>query len=107
MTVADAQHRNAQFKNTRIRFGRILHIHAGRTSGQNDSRRLHFFDLFQRAGIGNDFAVHTAFPHPPGNQLGVLGAKVNDQYQFVIFLHYNLFLLMKSKTIQTNPRQKL
>jgi hypothetical protein len=31
-----------------------------------------------------DFAVNLEFPHPPGNELGVLGAEIEDEDFFLM-----------------------
>ena len=36
---------------------------------------------------GMDFAVHLGFPHPSGDQLGVLGPVVEDQNASLKILH--------------------
>ncbi len=41
-----------------------------------------------------DFAVNLEFPHPPGNELGVLGAEVQDEHLFLMGIeHVRIFCL--------------
>ena len=45
-------------------------------------------DARQRHDVGVDFAVNLEFPHPPGNELGVLGAEVQDEHFFLMGIEH-------------------
>ena len=58
---------------------RILIVNAGRSAGENDSVRLHFFDVGGRNIEANDFRIDLAFPHTAGDHLRVLRAKIENE----------------------------
>ena len=68
-TVADAQNRNAQIKNTGI--GLIIGFVNGiRTAGEDDAFRVEGFDFFQRHVERMQFAVNVGFAHAAGESAG-------------------------------------
>ena len=54
-------------------------------AGQDDSLGIHRFYLIQVCLVRVDFAIYIAFSDSSGDQLIVLSAKINDNYQF--FFH--------------------
>ena len=76
--VADAQHGHAQGKDGRVHLGRGLQIDRVGAPGEDKADGLHFLELRQGRGIGLDLAVHAALPDPPGDQLVVLPAEVQN-----------------------------
>ena len=59
-------------------------MNTGRASGEDDAFGAESSDLFQRHIKGVNLAVDMAFPDPPGDQLGGLGAKVQNQDAFFV-----------------------
>ena len=76
--VADAQHRNSQFKNTFITGRRIVAIYTVGAARKNNAFGIHFPDFLKTHRMGVNLAVHIAFPDSSGNQLIVLPAEVQD-----------------------------
>ena len=77
--VANAQNRDAQFKNGRIHMGRGLQIHGVGAAGEDDAHGIKGLDLLHGHFIGFDLAVDIAFPNAAGDELIVLSAKVQDE----------------------------
>ena len=77
--VANAENGNPQPENFRVNVGRFLQIHAVGAAGENDAHGRKGADLVQGCGVGLDLAVDVLLPHPPGDQLIVLSAKVQNQ----------------------------
>ena len=71
-SVADAQHRNAEFENSRIAFGGMLGVDTGRAAGKNDAFGILRPDRFGACIVRHDFTVDPAFADPSRNQLTVL-----------------------------------
>ena len=84
MTVADTQNRNAQFEYSRINVWGSFQIHRVRAAGKDDTDRIFFFDGFYCClSPRNDLAVDTHVAYTTGDQLVVLAAEVQNQYDFV------------------------
>ena len=81
--VANAQDGNAQPEHFRVNVGRFLQIHAVGAAGENNAHGRKGADLVQGCGVGLDLAVDVLLPHPPGDQLIVLSAKVQNQDFFL------------------------
>ena len=77
--VADAEHRHAEVVDRRIERRRSFDVDALRATGQDDRGRLAFGDLPGGDPVRDDLGVHLQLSHPPGDQLGVLGAEVDDE----------------------------
>ena len=88
-TVTDTQHGQAQLKNTRVRMGRAVLMHAGRTTAQNDPRRGHLSKCFRRDRVGDNDAVYLRFTYPARNQFTVLCAKIQHNHRFPNTFHKN------------------
>ena len=80
--IADTQHGNAHFKDGRVHMGRAVQIHGIGAAGENDADGMELSDFIHGCGIGLDFAVYIAFPHPPGNELVILAAKIQNKNFF-------------------------
>lgn len=77
--VADAQHRHALLER-RLRGPRGLGGGDGfRAAGEDDALGVELGDVFGGGVEGADFAVDADFAYTAGDQLGVLGAEVEDQ----------------------------
>ncbi len=77
--VADTQHRNAGLE---YRIGGTGRFGGGdrlRATGKNDALGRKLADFLGGHVEGTDFTVHADFPHPAGDQLGVLGTEVQNQ----------------------------
>ena len=81
--VANAENGNPQPEHFRVNVGRFLQIHAVGAAGENDAHGRKGADLVQGCGVGLDLAVDILLPHPPGDQLIVLSAKVQNQDFFL------------------------
>ena len=77
--VADAEHRNAQVVDRRIERRRTVDVDALGAARQDDRRRLAVGDLVGGDPVRDDLGVHLQLTHPTGDQLGVLGAEVDDE----------------------------
>ncbi len=77
--VADAKHRNPQLEHFRRRHRRFSGGDRLRTTGEDDTGRAITLEPLVRVVIGKDFAIDARFTYPTRNQLGVLGAKVENQ----------------------------
>ncbi len=80
--VANAQDRNPQLKDGLRGF--VVHfIHAGMAAREDDAFEVPIGSKLPHpiaADIARmDFAIHVRFPNPAGNELGDLGAKVQNQ----------------------------
>ena len=82
--VTDPENRDAQGIDAGIRMGRMLRIDAVRPSGKDDPDGIISPDLLQRHRPWTHFAVHMAGSHPPGNQLVVLPAEIQNQDLLII-----------------------
>ena len=55
-------------------------MHTLRATGQHDRRRLSRSDLFRADRVRNDLGIDTQLAHAASNELGVLGAEVDDEH---------------------------
>ena len=77
--VADAQYRHPQFEHDGIGAVGVGLGDGFRSAGQDDAAGIEGLDV-RRAGVaGPEFAVHADLAHAAGDQLGVLGAEVENQ----------------------------
>ena len=80
--VADAQHRHALLER-RLRGPRGLGGGDGfRAAGEDDALGVEFGDVLGGGVEGADFAVDADFAYAASDQLGVLGAEVEDQVRW-------------------------
>ncbi len=83
LAVADAEHRHAGVVDRFGRERRVLVEHRGRPARQDHRLRLHgeegFFRLLER----HDLAIDLLLPHPARDELGDLGAEIDDE-DFVV-----------------------
>ena len=77
--VADAEDRHAELVDRRVERRRAVDVDALRAAGQDQRRRPPRGDLGGRDAVGHDLGVHVQLADPPGDQLGVLGAEVDDE----------------------------
>ncbi len=76
--VADTENGNAKVKDLLSYSGRTFKINTVGTACEDDTYRIHRFDLFEGSFIGFDFAVHAALTHTSGDKLIVLTAEVEN-----------------------------
>ncbi len=77
--VADAEQRYVQIK-YRLRCTRAVScVDRLRATGQDDAARCKGVDVLGTHVPGVDLAVNTDLTHPAGDELGVLGAEVQNQ----------------------------
>jgi len=77
--VADAQHRHAGVPHGLRRTQLVVFVGAGVAARQDDALGAEGLDELVRHVVGVDLAVDVGFAHAAGDQLGDLGAKVEDQ----------------------------
>src|SRR5215218_1103723 len=76
--IADAQHRNAEFEDLGIRMRRVFGVNAFRSPGEDDADDTVSFQLSRRRGEVVDFRVYLALTDSACDDLGKLGAEVED-----------------------------
>ena len=81
--IADAQHRDARFQHGGWQLGRAVVVDAGGSAGKNDSAQVGYA---QRVGLvaGGEDGSDPKFSHAAGDQLAVLGAKVEHHDGLVV-----------------------
>ena len=85
--VADAEDRHAEFEQL-LGDGRGARlVDRLRPAGEDDPLRRKGLDRRQLHVEGMQLAVDVRFAHPPGNELGVLGAEIEDQDFFLVDVH--------------------
>ena len=90
--VTDAQDRDPQGEQVRVHAGGIPVVDAPGASRQDDGLGGKLLDARKRHDVGVDFAVNLKLPHPPGDELGVLGAEVQDEHFFLMGIeHFCIF----------------
>ncbi len=77
--VADAEHRDAEFEDRARRRGRLRLGGGLGAAGKDDALRAKAADFFVRDVPRVDFAVDAELADPPGDELRVLRAEVEDQ----------------------------
>ena len=93
--IADAQNWNSELIERGVDPGSVLDVDAVRPAGKDDADRVLLLDFLDGNGIGLDLAVNAALAHPTCDEMVILSAKVDDQYQ--------LMVLHKLLPYQTNP----
>ena len=76
--VADAQHREAALQGPVRDARRPGVIHAGRPAGQDDAPGVEMRHGRRIRGGRDNLGINLQFPDAAGNQVGVLGAEVDD-----------------------------
>jgi hypothetical protein len=85
--VADAEHWPAGLEDV-CRQGRSARlVYAGRPAGEDEAGRLQRQHALGRRVPGDQFAVNMGLAHPPGDELIILGAKVQHHDGFRVFRH--------------------
>ncbi len=79
LAVADAQHRDARLEQRLRRQRRVLVEHRGGAAGQDHRRGFHRGERLGRLLERHDLAIDLLLAHPPRDELGHLGAEIDDQ----------------------------
>ncbi len=58
---------------------RAFFVNARRTAGENDPLRRQLFDFLRRDIVPNDLGIDLALAHPPGDDLRVLRAEIENE----------------------------
>ena len=78
--VADAEHRHVAVEQAGVEPGGARLVHTGRPAGQDDRRRVLRQHLGHRHRVRHDLGVDPRLTDPPGDELGVLGAEVDNEH---------------------------
>lgn len=76
--VANAQHRHAKLQKAGVQGRSVSLAHAGRAAGKDQGRGAQSRHLLGRGHAGVDFGIDPGLAHAAGNELGDLGAVIND-----------------------------
>jgi hypothetical protein len=79
LAIADAQHRQAARPDFFGRARGLAFVHTGRPAGQDDAFGLQPRQRCTSVRERNDLAVNAGFAHPARDQLGHLGAEIDDE----------------------------
>ncbi len=77
--VADAEDRHAEVVDTGVDGGRPVDVDRGRPAGEDDPGGASLGELGGGDRVGHDLAVDVGLADPTGDELGVLGAEVDDE----------------------------
>ena len=77
--VADAQHRHPGVEDGRVHAGGALGVDRRRAAGEDDGGGAGGEHVLRRHGVRDDLGVDAGFAHAAGDELGVLGAEVDDE----------------------------
>jgi hypothetical protein len=89
--VADAQDRHPESEELRVDAGGIPVVDAAGPPRQDDALGRKLFDAIKGHDVGVDFAVDFQLPDPAGNELGVLGAEVQDEHFLLMRIEHVLW----------------
>ena len=78
-SVADAENRNAHVEKGLVRQWRARRVYAGRSAGKDQPFGAHLMEGFIGDGVRHDFAIHMMFADSARDQLGILGAEIEDE----------------------------
>jgi hypothetical protein len=81
--VTDPERRHPGLEQTGVHSWGSVGVHRLGPSGQDDRLGLARKHLVDRHRVRHDLGVHLGLAHPPGDQLRVLGAEVDDQDRVV------------------------
>jgi hypothetical protein len=86
--VAETEHGRVQLQQLRVGSWDAFAVDRVGPSRKNDALRFPLPDPLDGAGGRMDLAIDVGLPDAPGDQLGVLGAEVDDQDSVVMRSHY-------------------
>ena len=84
--IADAEHRQSRFPDPVRQLRSAFFVDAGWSARENQPFWLKRLYAVPRDIEGHKLAVDIGFPHPAGNQLAVLGAKIEHDHRIDRFL---------------------
>ena len=99
-TVAQSEHRDAQFKQFFGRGGRSFPVNTVGTAGEDDTLRRHVPDRLKTGPVGIDLAVDLAFPDSSCHQLIVLTAEINDDHFLLLSCSHSQLLSVRLKKVE-------
>ncbi len=103
--VADAQDRHPEAEQLGVDGRGVPVIDAPGASRQDDGPGGKLPDAVESHDVRVDFAVDLEFPHPPGNELGVLGPEIQNEHFFLMGIeHYCVFISGRGRL---NPCRRL
>src|SRR4029078_8315912 len=79
LAVTNSEHRNARFIDSFRRQWRILIENRSGPARENNGLRLHLTEGSVGLLIGNDLGIDLFLPDPARDELGDLGAEIDDQ----------------------------
>src|SRR5262249_32495770 len=100
--IADAENGNAEIENRRIALRRVGGIDAGRAAREDQAGRLHLRHARGRQVVTHELAEDILFAPPPGDQLAVLRAEVEDQDAFILRRRRHGMLSVRAPSVKTN-----
>ncbi len=90
-TVTNSQDRNSHIQNRPVTLRGSRLIDTRRTSRENDSPGIKGFDLCWRNIERMDFTIDVQLSDATCDELGILGAEINDDYSMVFNIHEAAF----------------
>ncbi len=105
--IADAEHRNAQLEDLGVDHRRARLLDAVGAPGQDDPLRPEGADLVEGQVAGMDLTVDVQLADPPCDELGVLGAEVQNQDSFCMDVRHRASVRRRSLRARSpdhNPR---
>ena len=86
--VTDSQHGNPQCIDIRVTLWSALFVNTGRTPCKDDPLWIDFLNSFNGYIVGYHLRINACFTHPAGDELVILGTKLDDQNCFS-FCHFS------------------
>ena len=108
MAVAEAENRYTKFKYTGVDLGRIVCIDAGGAAGKNNGAWLQSCNFCCIFIAGYDLGINAQIANAAGDELTVLGAKVQNDNLLIRRGCWHVFLLLDSMffNFEILPKQK-
>ena len=85
--IAEAQDRRAQVEERSVGGGDVFSVHGVRPAREDYPAGIPVTNPSHGAGRGMDLTIDVRLAHPPRDELGVLGAEVDDQDSVVLPRH--------------------
>ena len=85
--VADAHHRHSGREEGSIHARGVVGVHRGRSAGEDHRCGVLGEHVVHRHGVRDDLGVHRRLTNASGDELGVLGAVVDDEHEVVGLFH--------------------
>ena len=78
--VTDAKHRDVELHELRAKGGGALRVHGGGPAREHERQRRALADAVEIGVVREHLGEDAALPDPPGDELGVLAAEVQDEH---------------------------